>query len=172
MNKNTIILGSGFVIMLVITVIGAIALLRNPEELWKVGPGLVWAVIFTVAFGYGFFLSFTKKIWSASTYTGNYVDELAKAIKAELDKREFKYTMSQGKLLGMYYRFEVFSPYRASITVKEWAHLSYKKCGVVIPTGTIIEIRPHPSKAPEEFKDVIRYALISTGLPEFATDWY
>ncbi len=171
-NRNIIILGSGFAITLVITVIGAIALLRNPEYLWEVGPGFVWAVILTVAFGYGFLSSLKKNVWSASTYTGNYVDELAKAIKAELDRNEFKYTMSQRKLPGICYRFEIFSPYRASITVREWTHLSYKRIGMAVPTGTVIEVKPHPSKAPEKFKEILRYALINTGLPEFAVDWY
>ncbi len=163
---NTVVFGCLFVFTLTLTLISSILLIENPEELSRVWPGLLWAVIFTAAFGYGFFSSVTRRIWSASLYSENRVDDLVQAIESELSRRGLEYDL---RMIGRMYTFEVRSPLKAKITVREWTHT---RAGIPVPSGTVIEVRPHPSKAPEEFKEALRYALISTGLIELAGDWY
>ena len=154
------------VMLIVVIILVAKIVLANPRVLWEIGPGLAWAIIFAVAVGYGLYLSIMKEKWTKSIYSEEITDELAEAIKKELDARGFKYRMRKGPLKK---EFKIFSPCKGDITIRVWTHF---RVPLNVPRGTIIMVKPHPSKASEEFKEVIRYALLSCGHPELAAEWY
>ncbi len=170
MERNSIALVIGFAFFLTLTVMIITALLtfaKRPEERILCLVNLFWSTVSTLAFGYGLYVTFLKRVWFASTYSENYVNELLESIRIEFDRRGFKYSIKKSFNC---YRFYVLSPFRAIVTVREWTHFSYGRLRG--SKGTIVEVKPHPSNAPEEFKEAMRLALMRVGLFEFAAEWY
>ncbi len=162
-------------------------ILADPSTLKVAGPGLAWTVVFALLFGYSIYLSAKKNVWSKALYSENLTECLAKLAEKELSKKNFKYKVCKSIFYG--YKFDIFCTEKSAeektetgrlgtgnyqIIIRSWLHIKYLENLFQFKprTGTVIHIKPHPSKASEEFKEVVRYVLLGCGLVEWAAEWY
>lgn len=155
----------------IVALIASLALLpKTPSKITEIAGGLPWAIVFAVALSYELYLQLSRKTWQATVYEEDLTSEIAEELKKTLDEVGVEYRVLRSPFRTEV-KFTVLSPFKATIAVRKWRHVDYKVRGVAVPSGTVIEVSPHPRRAPSILKKVMWRVLFNVGLVEQAYDW-